>query len=194
MENIIFALIFMFAMAITPGPNNIMIMSSGLNHGFNKSNPHLWGIVVGFAILTLCVGFGLNTIFAKFNWIQQIVKILGVIYTCYLAYKIAITDKQSQFKKKPLTFIQAALFQWVNIKAWVAIISAISIYLTPENMLLQILLLTTGNILISIISASTWLFFGLWLQKIINNPKHLKLFNKIMAVLLVISILPVIIL
>jgi threonine/homoserine/homoserine lactone efflux protein len=193
MDNLIPALIFFFVMAITPGPNNFMIMSSGINYGFRRSLPHLFGIILGFPILIIGVGFGLDVAFSQLPWLQQFIKYIGVIVLVYLAYKIATTSKESSEEgdSKPLTFFQVVLFQWINPKAVIMTITGISVYITSGDVQSQVLTLAASNILVTVPSASVWLFLGLWLQKILINPVHLLLFNRIMALLLIGSIVPI---
>ncbi|MFP6775481.1 MAG: LysE family translocator [PS1 clade bacterium] len=192
MDNLIPALVFFFVMAITPGPNNFMIMSSGINYGFRRSLPHLFGIILGFPMLIIGIGFGLDVAFSQLPWLQQFIKYIGVIVLIYLAYRIATTSKgSSEEGSKPLTFIQVVLFQWVNPKAVIMTITGISVYTNSGDVQSQVLTLAASNILVTVPSASVWLFLGLWLQKVLTNPVHLKLFNQIMALLLLGSIVPI---
>ena len=109
-------ILFTIATSITPGPNNVMIMTSGVNHGFRKSIPHLAGIDLGFPIMLIVVGLGASQLFAGYPSIFLWLKVIGVLYLSYLAFKIASSPVQSfeRSKAKPFTFLQAALFQWVN--------------------------------------------------------------------------------
>tara|TARA_B100000929_G_scaffold287191_1_gene273470 strand:- start:380 stop:967 length:588 start_codon:yes stop_codon:yes gene_type:complete len=193
MDNLIPALIFFFVMAITPGPNNFMIMFSGINYGFRKSLPHLFGIILGFPILIVGIGLGLDVVFNQLSWLQELIKYVGVAVLIYLSYRIATTSNESKAhsKSKPLTFLQVVLFQWVNPKAIVMTITGISVYINSGDVKSQVLTLAASNILVTVPSASVWLFLGLWLQKLLTNDAHIKLFNKVMALLLIGSIVPI---
>ena len=116
-------LLFAFTATITPGPNNIMIMTSGFNYGFKRSIPHLLGICFGFPAMVIMVGMGLGLVFAQHPTIHYIIKIVGIIYLIYLAWLIASAPISTLVENtgQPLTFIGAVLFQWVNPKAWVMI-------------------------------------------------------------------------
>ena len=122
---------FGIAMSFTPGPNNFMLMTSGLNFGFRRTLPHLFGVFHGFTLLTLCIGLGLGGLFTAFPILYTILKYAGAAYMLYLAWTIAMSDtkaKKTAARKRPFTFIEAAAFQWVNPKAWIAIVGAISTY------------------------------------------------------------------
>lgn len=187
----------MFAMVstITPGPNNIMIMSSGLNYGIRRSLPHWFGIFLGFPIMTLAVGLGLGQAFVQWPWLHSVIKVLGISYLLFLAYKIAMTKTQSHQSKnsQPLTFMQAALFQWVNPKAWVMAIGALATFTTLEwSMFQQALLISLAFIMVGIPGTGLWLFAGSLLQQLLKQPAYQRAFNYTMAVLLVLSLIPMI--
>ena len=145
---VIFALfIFAFVASITPGPNNIMLMASGTNFGFRKTFPHILGINIGFSTLVFGVGVGLMEIFNTIPFTQIILKFLCGGYLIYLSYRIAVSssdiEKDGEQKSKPLSFLQALLFQWVNPKGWSMSLTAISIY-SPTNSLSGIILVTAA--------------------------------------------------
>jgi threonine/homoserine/homoserine lactone efflux protein len=183
--------LFSFVSCFTPGPNNIMIMSSGLNFGIKRSFPHYLGICLGFPAMILLAGMGITILFVRFPLFHQIIKIVGAIYMLYLAWQIAISHfKVNKLTRpNPLTFIQAFLFQWVNPKAWVMGMGAIAAYTTPEaNLFYQVLLICITFMIVGIPSAGIWLFFGSVLKHFLTNDTHRKYFNYAMSLLLVISI------
>jgi len=184
--------LFSFVGSITPGPNNIMIMSSGLNFGINKSLPHAFGIFLGFLVMFLLTGIGLGKLFIQFPEFHQSLKIIGAIYMLYLAYKIARShvNVDNVAPIKPLTFLQAFLFQWVNPKAWVIRMSAIAAYTVPDaNIFYQVSLICLVFMIAGILpSVIVWLFFGASLKKILKTPTHRKYFNYTMSALLIVSI------
>ena len=123
-------LVFCFVSSITPGPNNFMLLASGVNFGFRRSLPHLAGVAIGFLWLILAVGFGLGTLLTLFPPLHLGLKIAGGAYLLYLAWKIASARTLSDGKTaaaRPMTFFQAVLFQWVNPKAWVMAVTAMEV-------------------------------------------------------------------
>ena len=196
MESLYSLLVFSVIAAFTPGPNNIMIMSSGLNHGVRASVPHLLGICLGFPSMILAVGFGLGFIFDRFPHFHSMVQIVGIAYLFYLAWIIA-SSAPSEIKGQkapPLSFFQAALFQWVNPKAWIMGTSALAAYTTVgASMTSQIFTVVAVFMFMAFPSAGVWLLFGTGLQRLLSKPVHQRYFNITMGILLVLSIVPVII-
>jgi threonine/homoserine/homoserine lactone efflux protein len=188
--------IFLFSLSagITPGPNNIMLMSSGMNFGIQRSLPHVAGVCIGFTLMVVLVGFGFIIIFERFPILHEIIKILGLLYLLYLSWLIANASPSelSGEKAKPFTFIQAALFQWINPKAWVMATGAISAFTTlGQDIHWQVLLIASIFFIAAIISSTSWLVFGKTIKRLLKNVKQQKAFNVTMALLLVASILPV---
>ena len=188
-------ILFAVSMSFTPGPNNVMLMTSGLNFGVNKSLPHLFGVCLGFPSMVVMVGLGLGVIFAQYPVLHDVIKVLGIVYLIYLAWQIAHAKKTSLSGKvsSPFTFMQAALFQWVNPKAWVMASTTIAVYTSvAEDVLYQMLLLAVAFALIGFCSGSTWLFLGRGLKRFLTSDTHQILFNRVMATLLVASVFPAI--
>lgn len=192
LELLIPIIIFCFATSISPGPNNIMLMASGVNHGIVKSIPHLLGINIGFPAMVAAIGFGLGNLFIAFPQIYLVIKVVGIAYLLYLAWKIArssMPDVQVE-SNKPLTFIQAVLFQWVNPKAWVMAIGAIASFTTSEKMISQILVIVATYAIVGGMCIAVWLCAGAAMKRFLQNEKQLKVFNIMMALLLVVSVVP----
>ena len=188
--------LFVFSVSITPGPNNVMIMTSGLNHGVKKSLPHLLGINLGFTLMLIIVGLGLGSLFEAVPGLHTMIKIIGASYLLYLAWIIGRTPTGPESGKtaKPITFYQAAIFQWVNPKAWVMITGAVATFTRQsESMHMQVLLIAATFLMLGPFCTATWLYSGVSLRRILRNPKYLRAFNISMAVLLVLSIRPVIV-
>lgn len=187
--------IFLFAISatITPGPNNVMIMTSGLNHGVRKSMPHLLGICFGFPVMVIVVGSGLGVVFQWLPILHTLIKVAGIVYLLYLAWLIANsapTDLNGE-KARPFTFMQAALFQWVNPKAWVMATGAIAAFTTVDgNIYWQSLVIAGVFFLIAFPCVGAWLYFGVVLKRLLSSPSYQRAFNIAMALLLVASILP----
>jgi len=189
-------LLFALSASITPGPNNIMIMASGVNFGVNRSLPHLLGICFGFPVMLIMVGLGLSTIFVEYPSLHEVIKVLGLIYLLYLARKIAFSAPASLegSVSKPFSFSQAAFFQWVNPKAWVMAISAISAFTSPSSgVYIEVLVISLIFFLVTFPCVGAWLFFGVGLKRFLRSQNYLRLFNASMASLLVVSVLPVIV-
>lgn len=189
----LFALtVFALVSSITPGPNNMMLFASGVNFGFRRTIPHMLGIGFGFGIMIICVGLGLGEIFEKFPKLYLAIKIAGGAYLLWIAYHIATdtTLGEAKTRAKPMTFLAAALFQWVNPKAWVMAVSAVVAYSNNADYFGNLLLITLVFVAINVPCVSLWAGFGTLMQKLLSNPKILKSFNIGMAILLVLSLYP----
>lgn len=184
---------FALVTSITPGPNNLMLMNSGASFGIKKTVPHLLGVVAGFILMLLLVGLGIMQVFQRFPVSYDILKILSIAYLLYLAFKIATATTQLEhntIKAKPLSFIQAAMFQWLNPKAWTMALTSLSIYAT-SNDLNTILFVTIIFAIINLPAISLWVLLGQKMQYFLTSHKRLKAFNVTMAILLVMSLYPV---
>lgn len=195
MELLLSTILFALVATVTPGPNNIMIMTSGLNHGVTKTLPHYLGICLGFPTMVIAVGLGLGALFGQFPLIHSLIKILGISYLIYLAYKVATTTSGIEGKEvgRPLTFFQAALFQWVNPKAWVMVVGALAAFTSVGSELFaQAMMIALAFFIVSFPCVGLWLLGGASLRRWFNKPRQLQIFNLVMATLLVLSVLPVI--
>lgn len=185
---------FTFSTVMTPGPNNIMLLSSGLTFGYKRTLPHILGVMLGFPMMVVLVGFGMGVIFDKYPFILSVLKIVGFFYLLWMAYKIATNISIYEVKDregKPFSFLQAAAFQWVNPKAWIMAITSISIFVTSiENPFIQVLSVATIYLLSGVISTNTWALGGVLLKQVLKSKKSVSIFNKTMAFLLIISVLP----
>ena len=175
-----------------------MLLSSGLTFGYKKTLPHIFGVMLGFPVMVVLVGLGIGIIFDKFPLIFSVLKIIGMLYLLWMAKKIATNrskyDIETNQKSKPFSFLQAALFQWVNPKAWIMALTATSVFvISKEDSFMQVLTIAFIYLLSSIISTNLWAMGGVFLKKFIQKESTIHKFNIIMAILLVISMLPVII-
>jgi len=186
--------VFAFVMAFTPGPNNIMLAASGVNFGFARTIPHMAGVTVGFVVLVLATGAGLGLIFVAVPALQLVVKIAGSAYLLWLAFKVATAHAAGEAggPARPFTFWQAAAFQWINPKGLVAAISAIAVYLRPGHQGRDLLIMLAVFGLVTIGSVTTWAGFGVALRRLLREPGRARLFNIVMALLLVASIVPMV--
>jgi threonine/homoserine/homoserine lactone efflux protein len=184
--------LFAFVSSSTPGPNNLMLMASGANFGFVRTIPHMLGISVGFMVMLFAVGAGLVQVFDLFPVIYTVLKIASVLYMLWLAWKIANAAPVSKNASagRPLSFIAAAAFQWVNPKAWAMALTAITVYLGDASLVW----LATGALVFAVVnlpSVSIWTIAGQQLQRILTNPRRLRAYNWTMAALLIASLYPV---
>lgn len=184
--------LFAFVSSATPGPNNLMLMASGANFGFWRTIPHMAGISIGFMVMLFGVGSGLTQLFDRFPVIYDLLKIASVIYMLWLAWKIA---NAAPVRKKtdagaPMTFLQAAGFQWVNPKAWAMALTATTVYV-GDTSLAWLALAACLFAMVNLPSVSIWTIAGQQLQRILTNPRRLRTYNWTMAILLVASLYPV---
>tara|TARA_A100000171_G_C2138807_1_gene152777 strand:- start:3453 stop:4082 length:630 start_codon:yes stop_codon:yes gene_type:complete len=193
-ELVVSAFLFALAAAITPGPNNVFLMSSGANFGIRLSLPLLAGVCFGFPLMFLAIGLGLGSLFQQFPTIHLVITVIGVVYLTVLAWKIANAGAPEEKQNtQPITFLQSAGFQWVNPKAWIMATGAIAAFTRPaDDMHWQVIQLTLVFMLAAIPSAWTWLLFGVGLQKLLKDPRNLRIFNLAMAMLLILSMVPVV--
>ncbi len=197
-NEIITALIaFAFVSSITPGPNNLMLMASGTNFGFKHTIPHVLGVVIGFTVMIVLVGVGLLQLFDAFPLSYLILKVLSVAYLFYLAWKIATSaplendDTRLESKAKPFTFLQAALFQWVNPKAWAMALTAISAYMPPFHSMITVVMVAVIFGAVTLPSTSVWVLIGSQMRRFLTNPFSLQVFNVCTALLLIGSLYPI---
>jgi len=184
--------LFAFTTSITPGPNNMMLFASGVNFGFVRTVPHMLGIGAGFFVLLIAVGFGLGALLHSVPLIYTTLKFAGGAYLVWIAWKIGTSRSLGEGKAgaQPMTFLAAAAFQWVNPKAWVMAVSAMATYTSSESYLMSVLVVGIVFALVNVPSVSTWAGFGSALRQWLSEPSRLKCFNITMAVLLVVSLWP----
>ncbi len=182
-------------MYVTPGPNNAMVLASGLKFGFLKTIPHMTGITIGHISQLVLVCFGLGKIFQMFPEIQQILKILCSLYLLYLGYKIIGSfSKIKKNKSRPLKFYEAALFQIVNPKAWTISSMAASGFLPKDgNLTLSIFYLALVALIICPLSISPWAGFGSAIRNLVKNNKLKGLIEYFLAILLLITAILIVI-
>jgi len=186
--------VFAAVMYFTPGPNNIMVLSSGLTFGFRPTVPHIAGITFGCAFMVAAVGVGFGAIFIAYPLLQTVLKYAGAAYLVYLAATIALSEPVKPGEdtgRRPMTFWGAALFQWVNVKGWVMVIGTITAYAGiasfPWNIAIQVVLC----LLLGVVSTSIWTLSGSSLRSLMTSQRAVRAFNLAMAALLLASLFPV---
>ena len=185
--------LFALVTSITPGPNNTMLLASGVNFGFNRTIPHMLGITCGFFSLVLAVGLGLGAVFQTYPLLYTALRYIGAAYLLYLAWKIAHSGPVSESQagdNTPISYWGAAAFQWVNPKAWIMAIGAISPYTPLQGYFFNVLVIAAVFALINLPSVSLWVVCGSLLRNLLRDRRWLRLFNWGMALLLVASLYP----
>ena len=186
---------FVVVTLFTPGPNNTMLMTSGLNFGFRRGLPHLWGVSLGFAVMVLAVGSGLGAVFQLYPVLYTVLKYVGAAYLLYLAWQIAVSPPPAPGERgaagKPISFLQAVAFQWVNPKAWVMAVGAITTYAAVAAFPVNVVIIAALFCVLGVASSGTWLGFGAGLQRVLKEPGAVRVFNVVMALLLVASLYPI---
>ncbi len=185
--------LFAISSSITPGPNNMMMLASGVNHGLRRSVPHLLGIGLGFCFMIVAVGLGLAALFTQFPILHTVLKAVGTVYMLWLAYKIATSTGSIEGKNgSPMTFLQACAFQWVNPKAWMMALGALATYpVASAAYMPQVLQVSLVFGFFNLPCVAVWLGLGTLLKRYLDQLAYLRAFNYFMAALLVASLYPV---
>lgn len=188
--------VFTMAGSITPGPNNLMLLTSGATFGFRRSVPHISGVITGFLLLVLLVGFGLMQVFTLFPASYVALKFASIAYLLFLAWKIATaappeTQDDAARKSRPLTFWQAALFQYVNPKGLAFSLAALSAYTPPSRPLYSVFVVAAVFTVANLVSTCTWTAAGVQARRLLSDPVKLRIFNITVAVLLAGSLYPI---
>ena len=185
---------FAFVTAVTPGPNNVMMLASGVNFGFVRSIPHILGIAFGMTVLVAAVGVGLGGLFRAYPVFYDVLRLVGAAYLLYLAWRIAWSGaptKSGGAGDRPLGFLGAAAFQWVNPKAWVMALGAVTAYVPLDGYFRNVLVVAAVFGLVAAPSVGVWAGFGTGLRRFLGSPGRVRAFNVAMALLLVLSLYPI---
>ncbi|MEI6439969.1 MAG: LysE family translocator [Alphaproteobacteria bacterium] len=185
---------FCLVSSITPGPNNTMLMASGANFGFRPTIPHMLGVSLGFGFMVLAVGLGLGQVFSRFPVLHPILALGGAIYMVWLAWKIARSNGLGEIGSSgaPMTFLQAAGFQWINPKAWIMGVTAVTTYAPQADYGANVVVVSLIFVALNAPCIAAWAGFGVGLRRFLDRPARLRLFNISMAVLLVLSLIPLV--
>jgi threonine/homoserine/homoserine lactone efflux protein len=185
--------LFTIVAGITPGPNNMMLMASGVNYGVRRTLPHLAGVVLGFALMVALVGFGLDAIFRVAPWLLPLMRWAGAAYLVWLAWRIANAGavKAGAAQGRPLGALGAAAFQWINPKGWVMAVSALTTYAVSADYATTVAVVALTCLVVSIPCSGVWVLFGAAMRRALADPRRARPFNWTMGALLVASIAPV---
>jgi threonine/homoserine/homoserine lactone efflux protein len=191
-ETLIALALYALVTSVTPGPNNLMLLASGVNFGFRQTIPHMLGISLGFTAMVALVGFGLGAVLTLFPIVFNVLRVLALVYMVWLSWKLASSGSlgSGDAKARPMTFIEAALFQWINPKAWAMALTATTLYTVPDMYYLSVILVAGTFGVINLPSVSCWAGFGVALRGFLSVPARLRIFSVGMAVLLLLSTLP----
>jgi threonine/homoserine/homoserine lactone efflux protein len=178
--------------AFTPGPNNALLMASGMNYGFRRSMPMLLGVVVGFPLMIGLVGVGLGGLFTVYPLFYTILKFTGAAYMLFLAFKIATAKPadETDVAAKPMGFLQMCLFQWVNPKGWIMAVTSLSAYTLADDYVTGVATVVATFVFMGVTSALTWVGFGAVLKTTMADPRYFRIINVSLALLLVASLVP----
>lgn len=187
--------LFAFVSSITPGPNNTMMLASGVNFGFARSVPHMVGITLGFCFMIVLMGFGLGEVFERYPILYTVLRYTGGAYMLWLAWKIFRSGAPRAavpgiVQARPMRFTAAAAFQWLNPKAWVMALASITTYLPVEHSVPQLLALVGVMGVINMPSTGSWALFGSSMRRYLQRPGFLRVFNTLAALALVASLYP----
>ncbi|SAL66737.1 LysE family translocator [Caballeronia telluris] len=188
------AVLFALVTTITPGPNNTMLLASGVNFGLKRTVPHLLGISAGVAFLMLAVGLGLAEAFARFAWLYTVLETLSVVYLLYLAWKIGTSTsvQMRDGERRPMRFYEAVAFQWINPKAWMMVLTAATTIHLHASLSLNAALMALVFIVVGLPCITMWAAFGMSMRRFLSRPRWLRMFNLTMAALLVFSLYPIV--
>jgi threonine/homoserine/homoserine lactone efflux protein len=192
LEQLSALVLFAFVSTFTPGPNNLMLMTSGANVGYIRTLPHMSGVAFGFAFMVLIVGLGLSSVFIAYPLTHTVLKYISLAYLVYLAAKIALSGRAKDVQDfKPMSFFGAASFQWVNPKGWSMALSSVTLYSNGGGWF-ELGIISLTFLLVNYPSGTFWILAGRELQRWLTNSFRVRAFNISMAVLLVGSTLPMI--
>lgn len=191
--------LFAFSTSITPGPNNAMLFASGVNHGIRRTMPHLLGVTLGFTFMQLAVGLGVGAAFKALPGLYPALRAFGLAYMLYLAWRIATASPPVQQSAeqateprsgRPMTFLEASAFQWVNPKALMMCVTAASAYAPPDRPVMGALVVTGVFFVAGMPCVALWVLLGRLMRSVLQDRARLVLFNRVMALLLVASMAP----
>ena len=191
-DTLLALILYSFATSITPGPNNLMLLASGTNFGLRRTVPHALGIGFGFVVMTILVGLGMGAVEQLLPGFSTALRILSLAYLAWLAWRLATSGSLQPIDgdAKPMGFVAASLFQWINPKAWAMALTAMAIYTDPNQHTMSVLLVALVFEAIGLPCMFVWAGFGVALRGFLSVPARLRAFNILMALLLIGSTLP----
>lgn len=185
-------MLFVVVTTITPGPNNTMLLASGVNFGFKRTVPHILGISAGVVVLMLSVGFGLGELFRRVPWLYTALEAASVAYLLWLAWKIGTSGmiKEKGGERRPMRFHEAIAFQWINPKAWMMVLTAATTIRLSADFGINTVAMAALFYVIGLPCICVWAAFGTGMRRFLDDPRRLRTFNIAMALALVASMYP----
>ena len=178
-----------FSMGFTPGPNNAVASYSAFNFGIRKTLPIILGVGFGYTVLVILLIFALISVFQKYPYLQEIIRVLGSFFLIYLAYKISFSkEKSKSTTENPVKFYETFFFQFINPKGVMAAITLISKFVTQEDYINSSITVIIVCAVTAFLSISSWAFLGKFLRKFATNNEFIKRFNYAMSILLVVCV------
>lgn len=186
-------LLFALSSSFSPGPNNLLLVTSGVKFGLARTWRHIMGITVGFPAMILIVGLFLGALFHEMPWLHDALAIVGALYLLYLTWKILMAggSVEGSAMGKPIGFVEAALFQWVNPKAWVMATGAVAAYTTTAGFAAEMAGIILVFFTVSLASTVTWAAFGQLIARLLDTPARMRAFNIVLGLMLLASIVPI---
>jgi threonine/homoserine/homoserine lactone efflux protein len=192
-EKLLPFLLFAIVGSITPGPNNMISTASGAAFGFVRTLPQMLGVSVGFPLMMAALGLGLAEVFRTLPWLHEMLRYAGAAFLLYLAWRIAVAVGVEEAEaKRPLTFIEAAIFQWLNPKAWTLALGALAAFTTPGlNVAAQIVEIGVLAVLFGVaafLALAVWCLFGVMIARALQDERKRRIFQYSLAGLLALSV------
>ncbi|NBT94373.1 MAG: LysE family translocator [Chloroflexi bacterium] len=193
-ETLVALVIFAAVTSVTPGPNNAMVLASGVHFGFRRTIPHMAGIALGYGVMLAIIGAGVGTAMSVSPLVEVGMRLASGAWMVWVAWSLArSTDAgRDAARIRPMTFLEGALFQWVNPKGWVLAISSMSLFTKSGDLVTDIAIVVAVYVVTCLPSSSIWTAFGVSLRRFLEVPWRLRAFNISMAILLLASTLPLI--
>lgn len=189
-DQLLMLVLFAFVSTFSPGPNNMLLLASGANIGLTRTIPHILGVALGFGLMLFLVGLGAKELFTLLPFLHQVLNWGCIAFLFYLALKIACSRAQLTAQDyRPMSFLSAVAFQWINPKGWSMALTAVSVY-NPQASMLGLLVVTSTFILVNIPSCTSWVYAGEKISRLLQKPLHIRLFNFFMAALLIAATVP----
>jgi threonine/homoserine/homoserine lactone efflux protein len=185
---------FEFASGFTPGPNNVLALAIGFSHGYRKTLPHILGVAIGFPLMLLAIGFFLKPVMDRVPMLFDLLRFLSVAVVIWIAWKIATAPVEEELEegkeiaRHPITFAQSLMLQWINPKAWAGALTIVTIYTVPGAYATSLFAAAFVTIFMTFSAVSLWSLSGRYIKKLMSDPKKIRFFNILMAILLLISV------
>ncbi len=193
-ETLVALIVFAAVTSVTPGPNNAMVLASGVHFGFRRTIPHMVGIALGYGVMLAIIGAGIGAAMSVSPLVEVAMRLASGAWMMWVAWSLARSTHAGgdASRLRPMTFIEGALFQWVNPKGWVLALSSMSLFTKSGDLVTDVTIVVAVYVVTCLPSSSIWTAFGVSLRRFLAVPWRLRAFNFSMAILLLASTLPLI--